>query len=225
MLILTQEERRALIRVIEVLFVNEEELHKIIMDAHLEHRFLPETRFIDSHHATKDLIDILEYYGPLPECPDYHSLGALLYSLLKMYPLFHSEAYFFAWLILRYSLVHDAGEVDRLRAHYDFPGSMPEESAPLIAALPSYPPRSPFIQSGNFVRSYVFAPDGLPLAKGETWHKPVPMEPFPEKNKQIALKNRLVSRLSQLNYSDWQKLSLETLNALIVLLDKADTSK
>lgn len=63
-----------------------------------------------------------------------------------------------------------------------------------------------------------------PLAKGEKWHRPAPIAPVTERIRQIILKNRLVSKLSRLNYSDWEKLRLETLQALVALPDQAGGS-
>jgi hypothetical protein len=137
--ILAEEERSALIRVIENLFANEKELHTMIMDANLHHRFLAETKFTDPHRTTKKLIKDLERYGPIPEQPTYHALGALLSSLLELEvrPLLPSEARFFAWLIARYSLVYDASYIDKLRARYSLPEILAAAPIP-IARLPSY---------------------------------------------------------------------------------------
>lgn len=139
MSILTEEERRALIRVVENLFDNEQELHKMIYDANLHHRFLAETKFTDPHCTTKKLIKDLERYGPVPEQPSYHALGALLSSLLELevHPLLPSEARFFAWLIVRDSLVYDDSYIGKLRDRYSLPELLAAAPIP-IARPPSY---------------------------------------------------------------------------------------
>lgn len=65
------------------------------------------------------------------------------------------------------------------------------------------------ISTGNKYR-----PDGTPLAKGEKWHRPNPIEPVTDEIRAAMRKKRLVSRMSGLNYNHWQAMDLEKLEAI-----------
>jgi len=79
-----------------------------------------------------DLVGRLERYGPLPDRPAFHALGALLDAVLAQGDLPVADQAFAAGLIVRYSLVSDPVYVDRLRARYktDVAAVRPPEAPP-----------------------------------------------------------------------------------------------
>lgn len=62
--------------------------------------------------------------------------------------------------------------------------------------------------------------NGSPLAKGDRWYRPGSIEPVTDRIRQIRKKASLVSKLNALNYNDWNKMGLETLEAIAALIWK-----
>lgn len=83
------------------------------------HRFIPGMNLSGSSRlVASDLVGRLEQYGPLPERPTYHALGALLSYVARLPEIPPEKARALAQLIVRYSLVADPKYLNGLREQY-----------------------------------------------------------------------------------------------------------
>ena len=72
------------------------------------------------------------------------------------------------------------------------------------------------LENGNRYR----ASNGTPLAKGSKWYRPGSIEPVTDRIRQIKKKASLVSKLSGLNYTHWQRMDIEILEVVASLIWK-----
>lgn len=70
------------------------------------------------------------------------------------------------------------------------------------------------IENGSRYRS-----DGSPLAKGDKWNHPSHILPVTDRIREAIEKSNLVGRLSHLNWKDWEAMSVETLRAIVSVID------
>jgi V8-like Glu-specific endopeptidase len=91
------------------------------------------------HAVAANLVIKLENYGPLPDQPGTHALGALLSYVLNLSDLPPSDARILAQAIVKYSLINDEQFVNELRAKFGITGSPvrpPKPGAPVSGAAP-----------------------------------------------------------------------------------------
>jgi hypothetical protein len=73
------------------------------------------------------------------------------------------------------------------------------------------------LENGNRYRA-----DGSPLAKGERHYRPSPIEPVTDEIRRVNKKASLVSKLSGIKQNEWEKLDVETLEAIVALIWKTE---
>jgi hypothetical protein len=90
-----------------------------------------------------DLVLRLEKFGPLPEQPAAHALGALFIYVLSLSDLPRADAKLLAELIVKYSLVNDPTYIEKLRGEYGLnvvPVQAVKEVAPVRATAAAIEP-------------------------------------------------------------------------------------
>jgi len=70
-----------------------------------------------------------------------------------------------------------------------------------------------------------YRPDGSPVAKGDKWHYPEPIQMVTDTIRQTIRKQRLVTILNGLNYNDWKEMDLPTLEAVNALVSGNPTAE
>ncbi|MCG6137634.1 MAG: serine protease [Nostoc sp. LLA-1] len=139
---LTFDERRKLINIISGLptFRNESDRDRFIYDeAKLGSLFRNFSFSGKIGPLAAAVVARLERYGQLEERQTYHSLGALLETMLELHDdeLSRENAKFVAGLIVRYSLISNLDHLDKLRQQYGVTDEAIREPLPEIT-----PPRS-----------------------------------------------------------------------------------
>jgi len=92
--------------------------------------------------AAAYILGKLEEFGPLPENPTYHAVGALLSYVMRRPEVSSDDQKFLARLIVRYSLVGDGKYLADLRREYGIDEAAVRQPAPQGAA-PAEPPAPP----------------------------------------------------------------------------------
>lgn len=65
-----------------------------------------------------------------------------------------------------------------------------------------------------------YRPDGSPMNKGDKWYRFHKIEPVTETISRSIRQRRLASRLNAIDINQWNKMELDTLEAIAAILDK-----
>ena len=106
-------------------------------------RFVPSLKLTTNAQTfAGELVLRLADYGPLPEQPGKHALGALLGYLLTLGDLSRNHARLFAETMVKYGLVEDREFLERLRAEFGLAVALPVGPPPRAepVATPAFQP-------------------------------------------------------------------------------------
>jgi V8-like Glu-specific endopeptidase len=126
---LTIEERQSVVNILADLydFTEGPRARRVLIEQAGLRRFLGGLDLAGSPRVVAaNLVGNLEKYGPLPERPTHHALGALLAYVLTLSDLPPDQAKVLAGLVVRYALVGDPRYVGELRQKFQ----IAEEPAP-----------------------------------------------------------------------------------------------
>jgi V8-like Glu-specific endopeptidase len=136
---LTVEERQQAIKILENLYdISETPTTRrtLVENAGL-HRFVGGLSFSTNQRTfAGQLINVTENFGPLPEKPNSHALGALFSYVLDLGELPPDSAATLAGLVVKYTLVADADYLQALRQKYNITvDATPPPEAPAPVSL------------------------------------------------------------------------------------------
>ena len=140
---LTIEERQSIVNILADLydFTDGPRTRRVLIEQAGLRRFLGGLDLSGGARVVAgNLVGNVEKFGPLPERPTYHALGALLAYVLTLGELPTDQARTLARIVVRYALIGDPGYIDELRAKYQIEEQPAPAPPPGVVQTPAPKP-------------------------------------------------------------------------------------